>query len=293
MRERTRKVALVEGVTAGVLFGTVSIFVRFLGSMNALSIVLWRLIIASFASAVLIALVARKNLNLFFSKKYVGQALFLGVFLGTHFILAVSAVLDTTILNATVLVNTTPIFSMFISVLLLKVRPSKLALLGVAVSFLGAGVIAYADAGSESFGFHLKGDLEAILASVVEAFYLTFGRKIRRESSSIMATMLSIYLASILVVLFPIAIAKVSICPPLELVLPLLGLGILSTTAAHSLYFSSLSNLKSFETATLALLEPICASILAVVFFGEVPSVILVFGSILVLSGILSVAASE
>jgi len=284
---------LAEGVTAGVLFGTVSIFVRFLRNMDALSIVFWRLVIAASASAILVAFIARKNVYAYLSKKYVGETLFLGVFLGTHFILAVSSVLDTTILNATVLVNTTPIFSMLISSLLFKIKPSKFALLGVSLSFLGAGIIAYADASSESFGFHLKGDLEAILASLVESFYLTFGTKIRRERTSVLTTMLSIYLASTVVVLFPIAITRVSILPPLELVVPLLGLGILSTTAAHSLYFSSLSNLKSFETATLALLEPICASLLAVVLFGEIPSIVLVLGSALVLSGIISVAASK
>jgi len=291
--KRTRKIALAQGITAGVLFGTVSIFVRFLRSMDALSIVFWRLVIAASASAILVAFVARKNIYTYLSKKYVGETLFLGVFLGAHFILAVSSVLDTTILNATVLVNTTPIFSMLISSLLFKVKPSKLALLGVSLSFLGAGIIAYADASSGSFGFHLKGDVEAILASLVEAVYLTFGSKIRRERTSILTTMLSIYLASTLVVLFPIAVTRVSICPPLELVVPLLGLGILSTSLAHSLYFSSLSDLKSFETATLALLEPICASLLAASIFGEIPSLMLVLGGALVLSGIISVTVSE
>ncbi|MDI6690280.1 MAG: EamA family transporter [Candidatus Bathyarchaeota archaeon] len=55
----------------------------------------------------------------------------------------------------------------------------------------------------------------------------------------------------------------------IDVVLPLVGLGMLPTAAAHTLYFSSLSNLKSFETATMALLEPVGATILGVILFQE------------------------
>jgi DME family drug/metabolite transporter len=69
-------------------------------------------------------------------------------------------------------------------------------------------------------------------------------------------------------------------------VLPLLGLGLLPTAIAHTLYFSSLSNLKSFETATMALLEPIGATALGVVLFWEIPAYPFVLGAALILLGI-------
>jgi drug/metabolite transporter (DMT)-like permease len=71
-----------------------------------------------------------------------------------------------------------------------------------------------------------------------------------------------------------------------ETILFLVGLGILPTAIAHTLYFSSLSNLKSFETATTALLEPIGATVLGVIIFQEIPGPLFVFGAFLILLGI-------
>jgi drug/metabolite transporter (DMT)-like permease len=57
----------------------------------------------------------KKKLNLNLLKKNLKDLSLLSLFLAFHFIFFTSAVKDTTILNATVLVNTTPIFSMFVS----------------------------------------------------------------------------------------------------------------------------------------------------------------------------------
>lgn len=286
MTKRTRKAALVEGITAGAFFGTAAIFIRLLKSVDAFSIAFWRLIVASGALA-LILLVLGKT----FSRRLVQQNLkdlaVLSVFLGLHFIFFASAVNNTTLLNATVLVNTAPIFSMFVSAFLFNAKPSRLAVLGLTVSFIGVSIITYADARPLGFSPNLRGDLEAVLAAVVEAFYLNFGRKTRGQMP-ILSTMLPIYLLSALVVGVISVPANASLAIPsnLEIILPIIGLGLLPTAIAHTLYFSSLSNLKSFETATMALLEPIGATILGVAIFQEIPESLFVFGAFLILLGI-------
>ena len=58
---------------------------------------------------------------------------------------------------------------------------------------------------------------------------------------------------------------------------------------AHTLYFSSLSNLKSFETATMALLEPIGATLLGAALFSEYPTFPFSVGAVLILLGIVLV----
>jgi drug/metabolite transporter (DMT)-like permease len=77
------------------------------------------------------------------------------------------------------------------------------------------------------------------------------------------------------------------------LILSLIGLGILPTAIAHTLYFSSLSNLKSFETATMALLEPIGATVLGVILFQEIPAFLFVFGAALILLGIIFIVKQK
>jgi drug/metabolite transporter (DMT)-like permease len=295
MQSRTRKQALSEGVTAGVFFGTAAIFIRFEQGFDTFSIVFWRLLIGCLALA-LLALVFRRAFQPRLVKQNLKELLILSLFLALHFLLFTAAVKDTTILNATILVNTTPVFSMFVSTFVYRLRPSRIALLGLLVSFVGITVIAYAEttgmkSASGSVSANLKGDFEAVLAAVVEAFYLNYGRKVRNQMS-VLSTMLPIYG---FIVVF-VGIASVSfgnaLSPfPLTLqsALPLIGLGLLPTAVAHTLYFSSLSNLKSFETSTLALLEPIGATILGIAIFQEIPGPVFAMGAFMILAGIVFV----
>ena len=301
MHMRTRKLALTEGITAGVLFGTAAIFIRFLQNLDAFSIAFWRLIIACLILAIIL-IVLGKSFNFSLVRKNLKELLILSIFLALHFIFFISAVKDTTILNATVLVNTTPIFSIFVSSFLFHLKPSRLAIVGLTISFVGVCVIAYAEtiivdinAYPENFSPSLKGDLEAVLAALVEAFYLNYGRKIRKQMA-ILPTMFPMYMltATIVGVLGISATNKILTLPTeAEIILPLVGLGILPTAAAHTLYFSSLLNLKSFETATMALLEPMGATVLGIILFQEIPAPMFVFGAVLILLGIFFIAKEK
>ena len=291
MSDKTRRYALLEGVAAGTLFGTAAIFIR-LVDVNVFSIALWRLIVASAALAVMI-LAFTKRMHIQSITRNPVHFSVLGVLLGIHFLLFISSVKDTTILNAAVLVNTTPIFSMLVSVFLYRVKPSKLALCGIAVSFIGAGLIAYGDAGPDKRA-NLVGDLEAVLAAIAEGFYLNYGAKRRRQLPPVL-TMLFVYLAAALTVGVTSFFARATfeMAGSVETLLPLVGLGILPTAMAHTLYFSSLSHLKSFETATMALLEPVGATLLGIAVFSELPAPVFIVGAALVLTGIVSIAEGK
>jgi len=287
--------ALLEGAVAGVLFGTAAILINFLkeqGFSAVFSIAFWRLITASLIFVVILAL--RKPFSWSSLRKDFGRVSVLGILLGLHFILFVSAVLDTTIINATVLVNTTPIWSMFVSSFIFKLKPSRLAVFGIALSFLGVFIIAQADASARAWTVQLKGDLEAVFAAVVEAFYLSYGRE-TRQRMPLLPLMLAIYVFSAITVLVAGSAVSAPFSFPLDLnvILALIGLGVLPTAMAHSFYFSSLSNLKSFETATMALLEPVGATLLGIIIFAQFPASIFVLGAALILTGIVSVAAKE
>lgn len=296
MHMRTRKLALTEGITAGVLFGTAAIFIRFLQNLDAFYIGFWRLIIGCMVLAVTL-IVLGKSFNFDLVRKNLKELFILSFFLALHFVFFISAVKDTTILNATVLVNTTPIFSMVVSSFLFKLKPSRLAIVGLAISFIGVCVISYAETSTNAEGFspNLKGDLEAVLAALVEAFYLNYGRKIRGKMD-VLPTMFPIYMLTAIIVGFlGMATTNKILTFPTEasVILPLVGLGILPTAIAHTLYFSSLSNLKSFETATMALLEPMGATVLGMIFFQEMPASIFVLGAALILLGILFIVGEK
>jgi drug/metabolite transporter (DMT)-like permease len=291
--KRSRRTALTEGFMAGILFGTSSVFIRLLDVLSVSSLAFWRLIIASVV-LVGITLVLRESFNLRIVRENVRQISILGVFLGLHMVLYISAVKNTTILNATVLVNTAPIFSVLLSTFHFDIKPSRLAVIGLATSFLGAGLIAYADAFPSPLKIHLIGDLEALLAAVAEAFYLSYGRE-TRSKMPLLSQVIPIYLFSALIIGFLCLLTRTPITLPQQpnMVLFLVGFGILPTALGHTFYYSSLSNLKSFETSTLALLEPIGATLWGIALFGEIPKALFVLGAALVLSGIIAVAFEE
>jgi drug/metabolite transporter (DMT)-like permease len=164
----------------------------------------------------------------------------------------------------------------------------------LAISFIGVSVIAYAETVTASVGLSpslspsLKGDLEAVMAALVESFYLNYGRKVRSKMD-IIPIMLPMYLMTAACVgLLAVSVTGRTLTLTTETakLLPIIGLGILPTAIAHTLYFSSLSNLKSFETATMALLEPVGATILGMAIFQEMPAPIFATGAFLILLGI-------
>jgi drug/metabolite transporter (DMT)-like permease len=296
MQVRTRKLALAEGITAGVIFGTAAIFIRFLPSINAFTIVFWRLVIACLALGTIVVLL-KKRLGFKFIRQNVIKLAMLGGLLALHLILFVSAVKDTTILNATILVNTTPIFSMLISSFIFKLKPSKLSFAGLLISFAGASVIALAEAGNvkQNATPTIRGDMEAVLAALVESLYLNYGRKIRAQMN-IISIMLPVYLlGSLTIGILSIPAATEPLMFPTDprMILILIGLGLLPTAVAHTLYFSSLSNLKSFETATMALIEPVGATILGILVFQEIPKTSFVLGATLILTGVIFIVKNE
>ncbi len=291
METKARRHALMEGVTAGILFGTAAIFVRYAHGIDPFSIVFWRLAIALITLGT-ITILFYKTIQLDFIRKNAKKLMILSVFLGLHFVFFTVSLNDTTILNATVLVNTVPFFSLLISSFVFNLKPSRFGLVGLAISFTGICLIAIGEtmaskpiAGvSSSF----KGDLEAVTAALLLSLYLNYGREVRNRMN-ILSLMVPIYAAA-LVVVGIVGLALGSSVLSLALVpssiVPLIGLGLLPTAIAHTLYFSSLASLKSFETATMALLEPVGATILGIVAFLEIPGPIFALGAVFVLTGI-------
>jgi len=280
-----RASALIKGAMAGVLFGTAAIFIRLLSNMDSLSIALGRTVIASTAIAVML-LIAKPRVQAKTLRDLIRLVVVLGILIGMHFLLFASAVKDTSILNATVLVNTTPIFAMIFSCVILRTRPSAISVLGASMAFTGMLALSFAETSLGLVG-NLRGDIEAMAAAVLEGLYLNIGKGVRRKIPALVA-MLPIYITAAVLVMGATSAAGRSFAITIEpmVLLSLIGLGLLPTALGHTLYFSSLSDLKSFQTAALAMIEPIMASLLGLLIFGEMPGVGFVFGAAMILLGI-------
>jgi len=281
-----RSVALVIGIMAGIFFGSASIFIRLLPNVDSNSIAFARLFIGFWI--LLLILHFRREIKLFFQliKNYSWKHIAMGIFLGLHFIFFVASVKHTTILHATIFVNTTPIQALIISTIIYGLKPSKRELFAILLGFAGILIIALTEI--TTLTGSIIGDLEAILAATFEAIYLNIGADLRKKIDAKILMVSNFMLGCIMVFLYSLPVQG-GIHIPLEFntLLILLALGLIPTAIGHTLYIASVKALKPYETATIVLLEPVSATILAVVLFSEIPAINSIIGSVLIAVAIL------
>jgi len=281
-----RHKSIIQGIIAGILFGTASIFTRFLTvyGLDIFIIALGRLSIAAIFSLILISRVFKDVFKRVFrhSTARTITHITLGILLGFHFILFTAGVRDTSIANATILVNTVPIQSLIILALTRSRDVDRFDYVIVITAFIGSVLIALPNVGTS----RLIGDIESFLAASMLAFYLTIGKRMRIRLDPY-SSMPFIYLFAALTILVTLTSLYNGLPSPdipvdTNITIFLLGLGILPTWIGHTLFYSSLEYLKPHETAILGLLEPIGATILAYAIFSEAPHPYVYIGGVLI-----------
>jgi len=279
-----RALYVLQGALAGIFFSFSPILVRLLPRLDALTIGFYRLAIASAIMLILAKALLRRG-----SWKVRRDDAVLGAILGGHFALYILSVKHTSVINATVMVNTSPVFAAVISWTTLGLRPSLRSGVGIGAAMMGMALLF-----SErlSLGIGIVGEAEALLAALLWAVYLNAGRSVRLRSDPLEA-MPSIYAASTLTLLI-FTLPFGGPMPPVPVELPLLAaLAILPTCFGHTLQFSSLKGLRPYQTSALALLEPVTASAVAVPLFAEFPSPMSLLGATIILASIYVVASAE
>ncbi|MBN2226034.1 MAG: DMT family transporter [candidate division Zixibacteria bacterium] len=207
-----------------------------------------------------------------------------GFFLGLHFITWVSSLFYTTISNSIILVSTNPVFVMIMERLFFKQKAPVRSVIGMSTAIAGMIVIAGGDInlGRE----YIIGDILAVIGAVCVAIYLIIGRSLRSLVDNLSYT-------------FPVyatAAGTILICGlfngdnltdyPSKTWLLFLLLALVPTLMGHSLYNWLLKFLPAHLVATTVLGEPIGATVLAIVFFQEIPGWATVIGGVMILSGI-------
>lgn len=285
---RSRFFYILQGGLAGFFFGTSAIFIRFLPLMDPFMIGFYRLIVSSIILTIISMVFYRAILFETFKNRGF-KASILGVIIGGHFAAYISSVKDTTIMNATVLTNMTPVFASLFSWIFFQVKLSSKSILGISLSLIGMVVIFWGTRNGEA---NIIGDFEAVVAALLWALYLVFGREVRLKSHPI-TIMIPIYITSSILLLFSGFFFGNPRQPSLSEVPALLGLAIFPTTLGHTLSFSSLKGLQPYQTAILSLLEPIVATLLAIPLFNEIPQANALIGASLIFAGIYLVLSIE
>lgn len=270
-------------VLLGVIGVSLSaIFVR-ISTAPSIILVLYRVFIASLLLAPYVFIKNRKELfelNL----RDVLLCMVSGIFLGLHFTAYFTSLSFTSIASAVVLVDTEVFFVAFGSILLLKEKISKGAWTGILLTFAGSVIVAMADAGIGSDV--IKGDILAFSGAFFMAVYTMIGAVCRKKISTTVYTFL-VYTSSAMTMLI------ISIMKGIPLMgydrinwISAIGMAVFCTLMGHSIFSWGLKYLPSSFISTIKLLEPVFASILGLICFGEVPGVYVALGGFIVISGI-------
>lgn len=278
--------AWVKGlVAAGLLcYGVSSPLVRLAGDTPALAIAAWRCLMVT----VLLAPLALRRERATFATMPAREWLLIlgaGVALGVHFVGWILSVQLTTIAAASVLVSTTPLWIALLGVVTQRERPDPPAAVALVAGVVGAALIGVGSAGEGVAVNAALGNALALGAAVLVSVYLLAGRAVRQRRSFLayfapvnaVATVLA--LAACLVMDVSLALPA----PTLALIgVMALGPGLLG----HGSFATALRWVPAATLGLLSLAEPVLASGIAAVAFGEVPSALSVVGMGVVLVAI-------
>ncbi len=278
LKPMSKKVYFILGFgLLGVSFG--GPIARFLPEMAALTIAFWRMAGASALLWTHGTIQPQKTLE----KAKFPSILIAGIFLALHFAFFYSAVKLTSIANATLFATMAPLFTLIYERFFLKRKLPLAALLGLWIAIFGAFIVQGAgfDWGTEA----TTGNLYALASSAFMSVVLLIGQSVRKDITNIMYTRW-LYMFAALTLFFIILGFGTDINFMSSDVKWLIGLVILPTLIGHNSMNYAVKYIRPTIVGAMPFGEPILASILAWLFFGEIVSWNVAVGGVITLSGL-------
>jgi drug/metabolite transporter (DMT)-like permease len=274
---------MVVGVVA---ISTSPVLIR-LAAVPALALAFWRCL----AGAAVLAPFARRGRAGGLARGDLARLVVAGVFLAAHFALWNASLALTSVAAATTLVSCTPLF-VGIGARFLGEAPGRRTWAGIVLATVGAVVIGVSDAvagpvaGAGAAGASgLLGDALAFAGAAAVAVYLLIGRVVRRRLP------VSTYAASVYgtaaAVLLPACLLTGSSLGgyPAGSWLAVAGVVVGPQLLGHTVFNSLLTSVSATVVSVVLLLEPVGATALAWLLFGELPAAGFWVGAPLVLAG--------
>jgi drug/metabolite transporter (DMT)-like permease len=270
-----------------LLIGVISVafaavFIR-LAEADPLVIAAYRLSLAALVLAPLAWFKAREEIRILKPRQII-LAIVAGAFLALHFALWIWSLSYTTIASSVVLVTSSPIFVAIASYLLFRERITRRIITGIAVSIIGAVII-----GLNSWKIGVTSVLGSVLAisgAVAVTGYLLIGRKLRQNMGLISYIFLT-YTSAAVLLLGTLLVRGTSLTGYSgETYLMFILLALVPQLLGHSALNWSLRFVPATMVTIAILGEPVGATILGFFILKEVPAIIELVGSALILAGI-------
>jgi drug/metabolite transporter (DMT)-like permease len=263
-------------------------------SVPSLAVAFWRNAFGALASAPYVALRGRREwLDLFRGdRRPLIIALAAGVALAAHFALWIPSLRMTTVTASTALVTTTPVWTVVLDKIRGRPVPAGVVV-GVGVAMAGMLLITGVDAGRS--GRALLGDVLALLGGMAAAVYVSAGEAARRWMNTASYTFTAYTTCAFLLLVGCLAGRQRVTGAGYDA--RTWGLLLLLTLCAqligHTLLNRALAAAGATTVSLAILLETPGAALVAWVWLGQEPPVLIIPGAALVLAGIALVVVSR
>lgn len=210
-----------------------------------------------------------------------------GVWMALNFVLWSASLEYVGILIATVLVTSSPIWTALIEVTFLKARFTKALLIGLAAVIAGNLIIAVSGFNDANMGSNpLLGGALAVSAAIAIAIQRTIGRDVRARLTVLpfIWLMYSIAAVTLIVTAFVTRTPLTGYSP--EATFWMLMLTIFPQLIGHSSMNYALRYFPATWISLAIQIEPAIAAGLAFVLFAQLPTVLQVVGSAIIISGV-------
>ncbi len=225
-----------------------------------------------------------------------------GLFLAAHFATWISSLEYTTVASSVVFVSTGPLWVALLSPLLLNERLQRAAIVGLVVAILGGTMIGLDGACTWNVGLRctnlsqimqggaMWGNFLALIGAWTVSGYLIIGRKLRAtrtRSVSLIPYIFMVYgSAAVALIVIMFVAGESPLGYPLQTYGWIFLLAAFPQLIGHSTYNWALRYLPASFVAVTTLGEPIGSAILAFFLLKETPSIIVISGGVLILTGI-------
>ncbi len=224
-------------------------------------------------------------------QKAIVLSIFAGIALAGHFTFWIVSLGLTSIAASTAIVTSNPLWLSLYAWLVLKQKPSQMAVFGLLVTFVGGILIGIGDA-SNTGGFQnpLLGDGLALLGAFAGAAYYLLGRNSQHLGLSLRSYAGIAYGTAALVLLpMPFLFGLQPFQYPLETYVWIVLLGLIPQLIGHTSINWAVKYLNPAVVASVVLLEPIGSAVGAIFLFKEIPGMGIILGGLVLLTGVLIV----
>jgi drug/metabolite transporter (DMT)-like permease len=280
-RPRDARVGLILGV-AVIAVSLAAIFVR-LAAAPGVVVAAYRMVLASLLLAPCTVRALRRTP---FRGRALWFTLLAGLLLAGHFATWITSLSYTSVTAAVTLVNTIPLWVALLSWLLLGAAPTLTVLLGALLAVAGGAVIGFGDLGGGSAP--LLGDGLALAGAIFVSGYLLLGRQVQRSGVTLQAYVGVAYgVAALALLPLPLLLGQHYGGYSGETLLWIALLALVPQLIGHTGINHAMKHLDPTLVSTVVLLEPLGATLLALLVFAEVPATLTLLGAGVLLFGVL------